>query len=227
MSRTLLILRPEPGASETAARAKKQGIEAVIAPLFATAPVAWKPPPAEQFDAVLMTSASAARWGGRALARYRHLPLYAVGMATAEAAQAAGFTSIRIGDGDVAMVTGMVAGLGVGSMLHLAGAHFRPPPDLGIRVERRIVYVSNEVDALPPDAAGALRDGAVALLHSPRAASLFRTLVTVADFDVQEIAVAAISSATLAAAGSGWRAVTAPAAPNDDALLAAAARLCE
>ena len=57
----ILVLRPQPGADETAARARALGLELVVAPLFAVAPLAWTPPDPAGFDAVMLTSASAAR----------------------------------------------------------------------------------------------------------------------------------------------------------------------
>ena len=57
----MLILRPQPGADETAARARTLGLEPVVAPLFTIRPLAWEPPDPAEFDAVLLTSANAAR----------------------------------------------------------------------------------------------------------------------------------------------------------------------
>jgi uroporphyrinogen-III synthase len=103
MSRLLLVLRPEPGASATATSARGMGWSPVIAPLFTVRAVAWEPP-VEQPQALLLTSANAARLGGGGLAALAALPVYAVGAATAEAARRAGFTRIVAGDGDVAAI---------------------------------------------------------------------------------------------------------------------------
>ena len=40
----VLILRPQPGADETAARARALGLEPLVAPLFTVRPLAWTPP---------------------------------------------------------------------------------------------------------------------------------------------------------------------------------------
>ena len=85
MTATLLVLRPEPGASATAARIAARGVDAVVSPLFEVRPLPWEAPPPEDFDALLLTSAQAARHGGTALGQYHSLPLYAVGAATAAA----------------------------------------------------------------------------------------------------------------------------------------------
>jgi uroporphyrinogen-III synthase len=216
MKPKLLILRPEPGNSATAARAERLGWETVRAPIFTVAAIEWAAPEPSRFDAVMMTSANAARLGGAALGRFTGLPLYAVGRATAEAARAAGFEDIRVGAQDAEALVALAEADGVKSMLHLAGREHRALANPII--ERRIVYGADLVERLPT--AG----GTIALLHSPRAAALFATLVGDARADIR---IAAISPAALAAAGEGWRGAIAAPTPDDDALLAAAARLCE
>ncbi|HEY0269506.1 MAG TPA: uroporphyrinogen-III synthase, partial [Sphingomonas sp.] len=64
MSRPLLVLRPEPGASATVAAAQAMGLEAIAAPLLTVRPLGWSLPD-DPPEAVLMTSANAARHGGR------------------------------------------------------------------------------------------------------------------------------------------------------------------
>ena len=44
MTGRVLILRPQPGADETAERARALGLEAVVAPLFEVGPLAWTGP---------------------------------------------------------------------------------------------------------------------------------------------------------------------------------------
>lgn len=223
----LLILRPEPGAGMTAARARALGLDPVVAPLFTVSPLPWSAPDPAGFDGVMMTSANAARHAGPALAAFRHLPLYAVGRATADAAAEAGFAEVRTGDGDVATLAALAAGHGVRTLLHLAGRDHKPFAQGLLHVERRIVYASDAVDELPATALVALRAGAVVVLHSARAAACFRTLLGVAGVERGTVAIAAISAAALAEAGAGWRAAIASAEPGDEALLAAAARLCD
>jgi uroporphyrinogen-III synthase len=227
VSRALLVLRPEPGASATAARAAALGLTPVVAPLFSVAPLPWSAPPPSSFDALLLTSANAVRHGGPQLARYAALPVYAVGAGTAAAAQAAGLTNVIAGDSDGAAMVARAAGDGVRRLLHLSGREHRASEHEGVTVERRIVYAAHAADALPDAAHAALAAGAVALLHSPRAAATFRALVIAAGLAPRAIRIAAISPAALAAAGDGWEASAGAASVGDDALLAAAARLCD
>ena len=60
----LLVLRPEPGASATAAKARALGLEPIAIPLFKTEAVEWEAPEASAFDGLLLTSANAIRCGG-------------------------------------------------------------------------------------------------------------------------------------------------------------------
>jgi uroporphyrinogen-III synthase len=216
MSRPLLILRPQPGADATAARARARGMDAIVAPLFHIVPRDWTMP-SGRFDALLVTSANAARALDARVGR--GIPVYAVGEATAGALATAGFMQVTTGDGTVAGTVALAVRQGVRTMLHLAGEDRTAFDPAGLRIETGVVY------AAEPCAAGshfgaALERGAVALLHSARAARRFRELAGTRH------RVAAISPAVLEAAGGGWTATAIADQPTDDALLAAAARLC-
>lgn len=224
MSAPLLILRPEPGASRTAAAARAMGLAPILYPLFDVVSRAWDAPGPAGFDAILFTSANALRHGGAALAAYRGLPAFAVGRATAEAARAAGFAAVHAGAADAQQLARDVAEHGHVHVLHLSGEDVRPFDPGPLRVVRRIVYAAREAG----DAAGLgalIVPGMVALLHSPRAARRFAALLPAP----RRVAVhlRAISPATLAAAGNGWASGRAAGAPNDKALLALAAILCK
>ena len=104
----VLVLRPEPGASETVERAREHGLEAISIPLFAIEPLAWETPRADAFDALLLTSANAVRHGGHGLNALRGLPVYAVGPATADAARGAGFGIAGVGPSDIDALLAMV-----------------------------------------------------------------------------------------------------------------------
>jgi len=224
---TILILRPQPGADATARRARALGLDAIAAPLFHIEPLAWDAPDPAAYDAVLMTSANAARFGGEALSRYHHLPLFAVGSATEAAARAAGFPEILAGEGDGAAILDRAVAQGKSRLLHLVGrdhVDFRHPRAL---VDRRIVYASEAVQHLPLPARQAIEDGTIALLHSARAARLLAELIDREALDRSRVAIVAISDTARAAAGAGWlRSLAAP-VPDNDALLAIAARLCD
>ena len=219
----VLILRPRPGAGETAARAAALGLDAVVAPIFTVRPLPWTAPPASAFDAIMLTSANAARHGGAGLAALTGWPCYAVGEASAAAARAAGFADVRVGPEDGIALLMMMESEGIARALHLCGADHVTLEPAEIRISRIPVYAAEPVAALPAEARAALDRGAVALLHSPRAARLFASFVD----DRSGIDVAAISARTMRAAGEGWRRREIAARPRDQALLELAAKLCQ
>jgi uroporphyrinogen-III synthase len=210
--RKLLVLRPEPGASATVSRARALGLDAAAVPLFAVEPVAWTVPDGE-FDALLLTSANAIRYGGAKLAALRALPVHAVGEATATSAREGGFTVASVGEVGVDELLAQIdPDL---RLLHLCGEDRREPSNARQAITAVAVYrsvpLNPRLDA----------DGAVALVHSPRAAQRLAELVG----DRSTILLAAISQAAADAAGVGWAAVEVAECPTDEALLALARRL--
>ena len=223
----MLVLRPQPGVTETARRVEALGFDAVVAPLFTIRPIHWEAPDPASVEAVLLTSANAPRHAGDQITGFTSLPCYAVGQATETAARAVGFTRLITGGGDGAAIVRMMIEDGVASALHLCGRDHIPVQHEQIRIDRRSPYASEAVEELPEGARQALERGAVALLHSPRAAALFGRLVDDAGLARDRISVAAISAPASQAAGGGWQANVAAAQPRDDALLELAAKLCQ
>ena len=209
----LLILRPEPGASETAERALAMGLDPIVAPLFAIAAMSGPPVDAGRFDAVLVTSANGARHAPAGLAV---LPCFAVGERTAAAAREAGFVQVRAGPWDGAAAAAMMASAGVKRALHLCGRDHAAIEAEGVEIERRAVY---SAEPLPRDR---FEGPAVAMIHSARAGLRFARLAG----GKAGIAIAAISHSAAAAAGEGWAAKAVATMPRDQALLELAAKLC-
>lgn len=216
--RPVVLLRPEPGAGESAAKAVAMGLTAVREPLFELVRVPWRVPDAGQFDALLMTSANAARFGGPGLERLHALPVHAVGAATAKAARATGFSVASEGGAGVDV---LLAGLPRGvRLLHLAGAHRRAPQAHGAHIVALTVYRSAATDPSPGFADR--MDGTVVAVHSRRAGERLAELIT----NRRATVVVAISAEVAAAVGAGWERVVVAARPSDAALLALAAELC-
>ncbi|HST36700.1 MAG TPA: uroporphyrinogen-III synthase [Allosphingosinicella sp.] len=215
----VLILRPQPGAEESAGRARALGLEPLVSPLFIVRPLAWSRPDPAAFDGVLLTSANAARHGGDAMTPFLGLPCYAIGESTAAAAAAAGFTDGRAGPADGEALIAFAAKEGIRTAVHFCGQqHFAlRHPD--VVVTAVAVYTAEPVARLPEGA-----DEALVLLHSPRAAALFARL---AGRQRGRIRIAAISAQAASAAGSGWASADVAAEPRDHALLALAAKLCQ
>ncbi len=214
MMSKVVILRPEPGASATLARAEAMGIAAVAIPLFEVTAVDWVAPDAADYDALLLTSANAVRHAGIQLSALSTLPAYCVGTATAAAAQRAGLGVAETGKGNAADLAERMPG--ELRFLHLTGRDHRAMPG----VTEIAVYDSVAIN--PPPSLDPL-NGGVAMVHSPRAGARLAQLVT----ERRDIAIAAISPAAAMACGTGWRRVEAVEAPIDGALLELAAALCQ
>ena len=223
----LLILRPQPGADETADRAIAGGLDPVVAPLFVIAPLEWDAPDPAEIEALLLTSANGARHGGAMLEAFVGLPCYCVGSATAAAAREVGFHEVLTGPSDGAAAVEMMARDGIVQALHLCGREHIELTHPGVAITRRCVYAADAVEALPEQAEAAMRGGAVALLHSPRAGSLFAKLTSAAGIPRDIVSIAAISEAAAAAAGFGWKTKAIAPRPTDEALLELAAKLCQ
>lgn len=220
----VLILRPEPAAGRTAAKAAALGLDGLVHPLFAPQPVDWTAPPPGDFDALLLTSANAVRLAGPALTGYRALPAYAVGEATARALRAAGFAEVIAGSGDGSAIARRIMADGHRRVLHLAGTTVAPMEAGSLGISRIPVY---SMASLPPDPAllAAAVPGSVLLVHSPRAGE--RLAAQMPEDQRASLHLVAISAAALAACGTGWARAVAAALPQDDEMLALARRLCE
>lgn len=215
----LVILRPEPGASATAAAARKAGLDLLVLPLFEIEPIQWSAPEAGDFDGLLLTSANAIRFGGLALAALRSLPVHAVGEATAAVARDFGFEVETVGSSGVdALLCCLPPDL---RLLHLCGEDRRLPATARHEIVAVPVYRAAE---LPCPAELAQIEEAVVLVHSPRAGARLNAL---AGRVRERISIAAISANAAAAAAGGWQRVEIASEPSERALLALAARLCQ
>jgi len=219
----LVIVRPQPGADATARRALAIGLSPIVCPLFEIAAIEWMAPEPGQFDALMLTSANAARGAGLSLDRYRRMPVYVVGEESADAARAGGLAPYFVGDGGATALANRIALDGHRKVLWLCGrdrVEIAVPPILSITSVA--VYESRERPA-SAELVARLADEAIVALHSVRAANAFARIAV----DRDTIAIAALSPAVATAAGEGWRIVAAAANPTDAALLALAAQLCQ
>ena len=215
------VLRPEPGNAATLRRVEADGLRAIRLPLFEIRPLDWVVPAPMEFDALLLTSANAVRFGGPGLQTLRHLPVLAVGARTAEISRSAGFDVMAVGESDA---TSLLAGNhGFARLLHLGGRD--RSIEAGGAVARAIAVYASEPLPITADQLDAL-EGAVALLHSARAATRLGRLIDDHGRARSSIAIAAFSPAVALAAGNGWAWIATAGAPNDAALIdAARARL--
>jgi uroporphyrinogen-III synthase len=188
------------------------GLEPVVVPLFEIGTCAWEAPDPAEFDAVAMTSANAVRHGGAKLARFAHLPVFAVGEATAEAARAAGFSQICAGAGDAGDLGPQLSG----RVLHLTGTDHRSIPTVAAVTVMTVYETRPLVPSLPLGAD-------IALIHSPRAGARLAEMMP----DRSATRIVAISAAAAHACGPGWAAVYVAETPREHAMLECLRRLCE
>ena len=107
----LVVTRPEPDASRTAALLRARGHTVDVAPLLRLELIAEADLGAGPWGGIVITSANALR----AIAAHPRkaellaLPLFAVGRRSADAAQAAGFAEVLSADGDATDLARLVA----------------------------------------------------------------------------------------------------------------------
>lgn len=216
----LVVLRPEPGATATCNAARALGLNPISLPLFTIAPVAWEPPDPAAFDGLLLTSANAIVHAGEGLQRLRGLPVYAVGQATAGASSDAGLVLNFIGaDGVDDLLARLDPEL---RLLHLCSEQYRAPTSASQPITHLPVYRPVQTEQVDLTTAA----GAVVAVHSAQAAVRFAALAAAQGVDAGQVTIAAISADAARATGSGWETVEVAASPDDAALLALAARLC-
>jgi uroporphyrinogen-III synthase len=215
MTRPVIILRPEPGNRETEIRAQALGLETVSIPLFVVAPVDWEIPNPNDYDAVLMTSANAARHGGQGLQRFTRMHLFVVGEATEAVARAAGFATISTGSGDVSQLFGQSPPQ---RLLHFCGTEVTAFDHPDIWIDPRIVYQSRAIEPRA-DWSLQLARPSIALIHSARAGVRFSEIIKHCGGDQSSISLVAISAKAGDAAGIGWERVAVAANPRDEAML--------
>jgi uroporphyrinogen-III synthase len=182
----MLVTRPEPDASETAARLNALDIEAVIDPLLLADTLPTTLPDAAGFAALAVTSANALRaLDDRGdLPRLLSLPVYAVGDRTAEAARRLGFATVVSARGNFGDLVALLAHAGIdGPILYPAardqardlGKALAP---YGIMVISTPVYAMRSATQLSPNTRAGLDDGGIvaALFYSRRTAETFAGL---------------------------------------------------
>lgn len=182
----MLVTRPEPEASETAARLAALDIEAALCPLLTYQTLPTSLPEPTGFAALALTSSNALRALDErgVLATYTGLPVYTVGDRTAARARDMGFATVKSASGNFADLVELLA------HEKLAGPVFYPAgreqsgdlakslSPFGVMVITANVYAMNPVAELPAQIVGELEDGSVdaILFYSRRTAEIFTAL---------------------------------------------------
>jgi uroporphyrinogen-III synthase len=226
----ILITRPEPGASETAACLAGLGLHPILAPVLEIRTLPCHLPQPGRLQAIIIASGNAVP----ALpAGHHRLPVLAVGEATALRARAAGFAHVTSADGDACalaalagqscdrkgapllLVTGNTQGKALAADLRARG----------FRVIRRVGYAAVPVHDLPERARQGLIAGDVtaALFFSAETARhcvrlLRRARLHEAVRTVDALAIGQPSAVALQALP--WRRIQVAARPTQEAMLA-------
>ncbi|MFT9222752.1 uroporphyrinogen-III synthase [Gluconobacter oxydans] len=169
----VLVTRPEPGLSATMAEVRALGWDAVACPMLDI--TTFEPVAPGEFRAVLVTSANA-------LPALRDSPrdrlVVAVGARTAARARKAGFVNVEAADGDARALAAFCRARGIlgADVLLASGEGYGVDLARDLGVQRIEVYAACKREALPDDAAEALRGGRVdsVLLYSGKTAEAFR-----------------------------------------------------
>lgn len=181
--RQVWITRARPGADATAGRVRALGHEPFVAPLIEVRRLPGVDADVDDVTAIAFTSANAVRAFAQSSGR-RDLKVYAVGGATALAAQEAGFGTVLSADGDVAALAQAIVGrhtFADGPILHASATE--PAGDLvgaltahGLQARRLDVYETVPVELAKRDLTRIKRMDVV-LLHSAKAAQVLADLL--------------------------------------------------
>lgn len=227
MSLAIIAIRPEPGLSATISAGAAMGLAIKGFPLARTIACDWALPDISGTDALLIGSANAIRYAGSQLAALRHLPVLAVGKATAEAAREVGLRVERTGEGGLQALIDTLNPLEPRQLLRLAGReHLGLDLPAHIEVTARIVYAVEHTEILPELTKMLQRECAV-LLHSAGSAAHFARECDRIGVDRTGITLLTMGLRISAAAGAGWMAVRATEKPEEAALLALARDICK
>jgi uroporphyrinogen-III synthase len=182
----MLVTRPEPDASETAARLAALDIETILCPLLTHETLPTSLPEAKGFAALALTSANALRAleERNALAPFLGLKVFAVGDKTAEHARAHGFAEVESAGGVLADLAERLAHPKPGGPVFYpagrdqSGDLAKSLAPYGVMVITTHVYAMNAISTLPDELIGALDGGDLeaALFYSRRTAETFAAL---------------------------------------------------
>ena len=199
-----LITRPEEDAASLAEALRRRGVGVAIEPLLSIRTLPDASVDLAGVQAILFTSSNGVRAFAE-LSPRRDLPAFAVGDATATAAEGAGFATVHSAGGDVRDLTRLVteklqpAG---GLLFHAAASAVAG--DLGGALEaagfglrRAVLYEAKPAEQLSEATLRRLEDGAIdwVLFFSPRTAATFVKLVETAPAAVRERLAAGVGRA--------------------------------
>jgi uroporphyrinogen-III synthase len=217
----ILVTRPEPGASATAARLVAMGHSPVLAPCLAIKILAPRLP--EHPAVLIVTSGQAVPALPEAL---RGVPVFCVGDVTGGKLRAAGFGRVESAGGDASDLFRLITSRGLPGLHVMAVGErqglglFRQLREAGISVLRRKVYAARPLRALPDGVGQALAQGDIAavLFYSAESARAFMRLKPRGTEKIEAFALSPKVAAALD--GLPWRAIRVALAPTEADLMA-------
>jgi len=198
----VLVLRAREDAARTSTKLRSMDIEPVVSPVLeivATGATI----PAGDYNAILASSAKGMECAGAEVESFKSLPLHAVGVKTAKAAEERGWRpEIVAGNAEALLPTLLARYLTPAHFLYLAGRDRQAALEAGLRAAgHRItavnVYQARAATALSDDARAMIAAGDIdiALHYSRRSVEIFLALAKAAGLmpRLQEMAHVALS----------------------------------
>jgi uroporphyrinogen-III synthase len=185
----IILTRPTIDNESLARALAGHGHNVIHAPLLRIEPRPRVELPAFPYQAVVFSSANAARTIATHtdISRIANVPAFAVGEQSAAAARRAGFRNVITAGGNaVGLAEALISRLQprAGPILYLSGADVASDlagriGNAGFSVTRLVLYDAIATDRLPSEAEAAIRDqrGGGVLLYSPRTAAIWRDLL--------------------------------------------------
>ena len=236
----LVVLRPEPQASDMVAALAARGIAALAEPMLTIEPaddpaglVRAANPDAE---ALILTSRQtvAILRGAAGLESLVRLPVIAVGAGTAHDARAAGFVDVRSADGNADDLVDLVARTGFHHLVHAGGRDKAGDiagrlAELGVTVTEAELYRAEPRQDLAPEVATAFAEGRIdgLIVASRRSAQAFIDLMDAMDWAprLSRLGAAALSQAAAAPLGGRVGELIVASEPTGPALVEASVAL--
>ncbi|WP_370676394.1 uroporphyrinogen-III synthase [Pleomorphomonas sp. PLEO] len=209
----LLVLRPEPQASDMVAALVARGVAALAEPMLTIEPA---DDPAglvraadPNTEALILTSRQtvAILKGAGGLDALTGLPVIAVGAGTAHDARAAGFADVRSADGNADDLVDLVARSGFHRLVHAGGRDKAGDiagrlAGLGVTVAEAELYRAEPRQTLAPEVTAAFAEGRIdgLVVASRRSAQAFVDLMDIMDWAprLSRLGAAALSQAAAA-----------------------------
>lgn len=236
----LLVLRPEPQASDMVAALSARGVTALAEPMLAIEPLddpAGRVRAADpEAEAIILTSRQtvAILKAAGDLGTLLNLPVIAVGGGTAHDARAAGFVDVRSADGNADDLVDLVARAGFHRLVHAGGRDKAGDiagrlAALGVTVIEAELYRAEQRDQLAPEVAAAFAEGRIdgLIVASRRSSQAFVNLVESMDLTARlaPLKVAALSEAAAAPFAGRVADILVAASPTGPALIEASVAL--